>query len=67
MGESKKWQEHGKAYFDGYERGILLICRHGWTEARNMFNEQYPKDWKPTSPDAWQHSKGFMAALTETM
>lgn len=55
------------SFFDGYERMMGIIRRHGWTKARDMFNEQYPHDWKPSGSDEWQHSKGMMEALQVTM
>lgn len=56
-----------KPFFDGYERAIGIIRRHGWNNARDTFNEQYPHNWKPSGADAWQYSKGYLAALMETM
>ena len=62
-----KFTGKDKPFFDGYERGIGIIRRHGWHNARDRFNEQYPHDWKPNSAESWQHAKGYMQALTETM
>lgn len=62
----EKYTGRSESFFDGFERGMGIIRRHGWAEARDMFNEQYPHDWKPTSPEAWQHSKGYLEALTST-
>jgi len=55
------------AFFDGYERMMGMIRRHGWTKARDMFNEQYPHEWKPATMDQWHHSKGMIEALQATM
>lgn len=55
------------SFFDGYERMMGMIRRHGWTKARDMFNEQYPHTWKPASADQWQYSKGMIEALQVTM
>jgi hypothetical protein len=55
------------AFFDGYERMMGMIRRHGWTQARDMFNEQYPHEWKPATMDQWHHSKGMIEALQATM
>ena len=54
------------SFFDGYERMMGIIRRHGWTKARDMFNEQYPHNWKPTSMEEWHHSKGMVEALQVT-
>lgn len=54
-------------FFNGYERMMGWIRRHGWTKARDMFNEQYPHEWKPATMDEWHFSKGMMDALQATM
>lgn len=60
------WQAKEQDFFDGFERGMGIIRRHGWSKARDMFNEQYPHDWKPVNANAWQHSKGYLDALMKT-
>jgi hypothetical protein len=55
------------AFFDGWERMMGIIRRHGWSKARDMLNEQYPHDWKPESMESWHHSKGMVEALQASM
>lgn len=55
------------SFFDGYEQMMGIIRRHGWTKARDIFNERFPHDWKPASADQWQLSKGMIEALQATM
>lgn len=55
------------SFFDGWERMMGMIRRHGWSKSRDMFNEQYPHDWKPSSMDQWHHSKGMVEALQSAM
>ena len=61
------WTEKGKSYFDGWERACSMVRRHGWNKARDMLNQQYPHEWKPTTADAWQHAKGAFDYLQQVM
>lgn len=56
-----------QSFYDGYERMIGMINRHGWTKARDMFNEQYPVGYVPENFYAYHHAEGMMTALSETM
>lgn len=56
-----------KPFFDGYEWMVGCIRRHGWTAARDIFNERFDSAWKPATGEQWQYSKGAMSALMETM
>ena len=55
------------AFYDGYERMMGMIRRHGWTQARDMFNAQRPTPYTPTSSDDYYNGEGMMKALLETM
>jgi hypothetical protein len=55
------------SFFDGYEQMMGIIRRHGWTQARDIFNERFPHDWKPSNMDQWHLSKGMIEALQATM
>lgn len=56
-----------KAFWDGYERMMGMIRLYGWTQARDMLNEQRPAGYKPYNLDDYQSGEGMMLALSETM
>jgi len=54
-----------KPFYDGWERACGMIRRHGWDKARDILNDEYPHNWRPTSAESWQHAKGCFACLQE--
>ena len=54
-----------QAYLQGYNTKIAEINSMGWEEARDKFNMDYPRPYKPQNSEAYYYACGEIDALAD--